>query len=261
MKRYLYIIIPILVFSLIIFLLSYDFSKNNDLNIIIGKNTVFNKKNNIWSVNKSYDLKWKKLPIFNIDELDENNEYYLYKDINGWDIFTEDKNVVNVDTSDIFSYDYINKMNAFNIDEYIEVGNDLLNDENIQTVINENNLSDKAITTLKKISIDLDNDNNTEYIYLLSNRVQGEESSDNNFYSIAFTIFNNNIYYLYKDISTNPLTCDPSIRNVIDTNNDNNYEFVFRCFTYSDVNSVDILFSYDKKQGYNKIISNYYNLT
>lgn len=87
---------------------------------------------------------------------------------------------------------------------------------------------------VRSISLDIDNDKNLENIYVMNNVFNAKEGE--NSFALVFIIDDEKRVYIYEKIedSVETLTmCVPYIQNVIDIDQDKNYEIIMGCEYFS----------------------------
>ena len=112
-------------------------------------------------------------------------------------------------------------------------------------------------TSIYKVSVDYDTDGEDEDFYIISNVFPSDFEPETSF-AIAFMVKNNQIYYLYNDVSkyTGSLNgCKPYYHSFIDTNYDDIYEVIVSCGRYGADDQVDMLFSWEE-ESFKLLISN-----
>ena len=180
----------------------------------------------------------------------EVGNYYLwYSD--KWYAFDDQKNAVKID-GEMFAYsaNFDLKVNNFTTEE-------VDNYEFVNYVLESNGISTSSkFTSIYKIELDIDNDFNDETFYLISNAFPLDFEPEKSF-SIAFMVKDNNIYYIYKDVTANKgfNGCKPYYNTFLDVDNDNVSELILSCSNYSVSNRVDMLYKYEE-DGFKILISN-----
>ena len=244
-KIYIVLILILFIFFLIMFcLFGIDNIKKSNIRttIVVGDDTIWNLQKNKWTSSSRKDLlNWKKFTVFtNNNKL---GDYYLWFD-DKWYLFDEKKNPVNLDGSllayrsnvdlnvldfsleEIEDFDYVYKVLE-------DVGLDLTND----------------FTVSRHISIDFDNDSILEDFYVISN-VFAKDFDPSILFSIVFMVKDNEIYYIYKDISTNHgfNGCKPFFTSFLDTDLDGTSEFMLSCARYSVQGQINMLYKYENNK-------------
>ena len=220
--------------------------------LIVGDETVWKlsekKWHNITYKSSLQDLSWKKYKVF--ENSQEVGNYYLwYSD--KWYAFDDQKNAVKID-GEMFAYsaNFDLKVNNFTTEE-------VDNYEFVNYVLESNGISTSSkFTSIYKIELDIDNDFNDETFYLISNAFPLDFEPEKSF-SIAFMVKNDNIYYIYKDVTANKWFngCKPYYNTFLDVDDDNVTELILSCSKYSVADRVDMLYKYED-DGFKIIISN-----
>ena len=220
--------------------------------LIVGDETVWKlsekKWHNITYKSSLQDLSWKKYKVF--ENSQEVGNYYLwYSD--KWYAFDGQKNAVKID-GEMFAYsaNFDLKVNNFTTEE-------VDNYEFVNYVLESNGISTSSkFTSIYKIELDIDNDFNDETFYLISNAFPLDFEPEKSF-SIAFMVKNDNIYYIYKDVTANKgfNGCKPYYNTFLDVDDDNVTELILSCSKYSVADRVDMLYKYED-DGFKIIISN-----
>ena len=220
--------------------------------LIVGDETVWKlsekKWHNITYKSSLQDLSWKKYKVF--ENSQEVGNYYLwYSD--KWYAFDDQKNAVKID-GEMFAYsaNFDLKVNNFTTEE-------VDNYEFVNYVLESNGISTSSkFTSIYKIELDIDNDFNDETFYLISNAFPLDFEPEKSF-SIAFMVQNDNIYYIYKDVTANKgfNGCKPYYNTFLDVDDDNVTELILSCSKYSVADRVDMLYKYED-DGFKIIISN-----
>ena len=106
------------------------------------------------------------------------------------------------------------------------------------------------------VSFDFDNDGKDEDFYVISNVFPLDFEPEMSF-SIVFMVKDNNIYYIYNDVSKNNFTngCKPFFTSFLDADNDGTYEFILSCGRYSISEQIDMLYKYSDDE-FKILISN-----
>ncbi len=252
-KIYIFLIIILIVFFLLMYFLIGKNSiekQNQTLTILTGEDTIFEYSNNQWKQEKEHidDYNWSKFSIYLNDKYIGKN--YVWHD-DKWYIFDENKNAINY--TDKFLG--INSNFQVKVKEFNSIDN--TNKNIVQEVLKSNNLPVDSNLTLNSItSIDLDNDNKEEAIYIISNTFP-EDSEPKTIFSYVFMVDDNNIYYIYKynekvDYYSG---CRPYLNSLLDIDNDNKYEILLSCSPYSTQNPINYLYKLSDNE-FKLLISN-----
>ena len=243
-KVYIILLVILLVFGLVMFLL---FGVRNireesfASTVIVGDNTtqIYNQNKWIYLRNRTSleKLNWKEYHVF-LDNK-EKGDYLLWHN-DKWYTFDKDKNAVNLDGKFIaYSANY--KMKVL---DFIE--DDVDDNTYVKQVLQENGLSTSSqFSSIYKVSLDYDSDNQDEDFYIISNAFPIDFEPDVTF-SIAFMVDNNTVYTLYSNIGDNMgfNGCKPFYHSFIDTNDDNVYEIILSCGQYSVEEQIDMLYQF-----------------
>lgn len=254
-RVYVVLLIVLVIFLIVMFMLfgtkTIKEEKVSEI-LVVGDETVWKYSNKKWH-NLTYkstlqDLSWKKYRVFENNK-DIGNYYLWYSD--KWYVFDNQRNAVKVD-GDIFAYrsNFDLKVKDFsieNVDNY----------DFVNYVLESNDISiSSEFTSIYKIDLDVDNDSNDETFYLISNAFPLDFQPEKSF-SIAFMVKDNNIYYIYKDITANKgfNGCKPYYNTFLDVDQDNNIELILSCSKYSVSDRVDMLYKFEE-DGFKILISN-----
>ena len=255
-RTYIILIILLLAFALFMFVMfGRDYVKKGKYStvLIIGNNTVFTYDNKMWkritNVNSLNDLSWKKYSVF-VDKENIGN-YYLSRD-DRWYAFDDEKNAIDID-GDLLGISSNHDITVLKVDEILVDNSDTI----VQEVLLDNNLSiSSEFTSAYKVVFDFDNDGSDEEFYILSNAFP-TTFTPTDYFSIAFMVKDNKIYYIYNDFRTNDLFngCKPYFNTFLDIDNDNKYEFIFSCSAFSENGRADMLYKFSQNN-FKIIISN-----
>ena len=254
-RVYIVLLIVLVIFLIVMFMLfgtkTIKEEKISEI-LVVGDETVWKYSNKKWH-NLTYkstlqDLSWKKYRVFENNK-DIGNYYLWYSD--KWYVFDNQRNAVKVD-GDIFAYrsNFDLKVKDFsieNVDNY----------DFVNYVLESNDISiSSEFTSIYKIDLDVDNDSNDQTFYLISNAFPLDFQPEKSF-SIAFMVKDNNIYYIYKDITANKgfNGCKPYYNTFLDVDQDNNIELILSCSKYSVSDRVDMLYKFEE-DGFKILISN-----
>ena len=242
-KLYIVLLIILFVFgALMYYLFGRDYHKNDSHEAtIVTDNVVWSLNNNRWSTitnNTSLDsLNWKKYDVYvNHEKL---GNYYLWKDNNIWRVFDDNKKALYVDGEILgINSNYNISVSKTNVVD--------VNDNSIFRQILEDNdvsLSNSNYNSFTKIPLDFDKDGIIEEFYILSNVF----SEDSTYYSLAFMLKNDRLYYIYKNISSgNGFNgCKPYYNSFLDIDGDSKDELILSCSSYSVNGQSNILYSFD----------------
>lgn len=168
--------------------------------LILGNNTLWEKKNDTW---RSLDS----------DKLDKDINYTVYVDnfykgiyqidyINTWNVYTADSNLFYEGNLLAYSNKLIKDVKNYDVDVLS------LSDVNYLNDILSKNYTIDDFTYQEKVSVDLNNDGINDYIIVANNfDIEGA----NNYFSIIYTVINgvNNII-LNKNIEVEKVHYEPS---------------------------------------------------
>ena len=255
-RTYIVLIFILVLFALFMFFIfGRDYVKKSKYStiLIVGNNSVFTYDNKRWkkitSVNTLNDLSWKKYSVF----VDKENigDYYLSHD-DRWYAFDDDKNAIKLD-GDLLGIASNHDIIVVKLDDILVDNSDSI----VQEVLLDNNLSlSSEFTSAYKNVFDFDNDGVDEEFYILTNAFP-TTFTPTDYFSIAFMVKNNKIYYIYNDFRTNELFngCKPYYNTFLDIDNDKKYEFIFSCASFSENGRSDMLYKFSK-DGFKILISN-----
>ena len=255
-STYIVLLVSLIAFFLVMFLVfGLDNIKKEKYatTLLVGDDTVWtysNKKwNNISKVTTIKDLSWKKFNVYNDNKKVGN--YYLWRDEDRWYAFDDKKNAIPM-SGEFFAYDA-----NYDIDVSDFTEEEITDRTYVNQVLEENDLSPSSKTSTEyMIRFDYDNDGVEEEFYLISNVFALDFTPETSF-SIVFMVKNDQVYYIYKDISTNRIYngCMPYFTTFLDSDDDGNYEFVLSCARYSVSGVVKMLYKNEKGE-FKILISN-----
>ena len=245
-KVYIILLIILVVFFLVMF---FAFGVTNirqgkqNTTILIGDDTIWSYDKKKWlslttrsSIEK---LNWKEFQVYLDNE--KFGSYYLWHD-DKWYAFDSKKNAVSLD-GEFLAYRANCEMKILPFQE-----ENIVDYTYVDAVLKENDLSLSSLfTTTSKISLDFDDDGADEDFYLISNAFPLDFEPEKIF-SIVFMVKNEEIYYIYNDISDNRSFngCKPYFTSFLDADNDNNLEFILSCGGYSTSEPVHMLYEYEQ---------------
>ncbi len=255
-KKYLFVFIIIIVFSVAVFILyGFDSSKNKkmDPTIIIDNDAIFKFNGVRWvelNDNEIDSLSWKKYKVYTDSAY--FGKYYLVNQ-NKWYLFDDNNNAVNYEGSFI-ALDNSHKYKVINIKQ-----NDITDTSYVEKVLTENNINtDISISSSSVIAVDIDNDGKNEYIYTISNRFS-EKKKEEKYFGFIFMVKNNKVYYIYSNSSKEDDIydgCMPYVNSIIDVDNNNKYEYIISCAYYSNNGVEQGLYNFDNAN-FNLLVSNF----
>lgn len=230
-KKYIIVFVILAIYILIIFLTN---GKNiirenfDSVYMMISPSTQWKFEKGNWTIAtnivdyslKSFHTYVDNKPFGNYN-VTYNNKFYLFDDKRN--SIKYDGNLIAIRGS--IPIDIINFKDE-KIEPSIEVVSNALKEKNINASI-EN-------IRVRKIEIDLDNDRQTENIYITSNVFYAKENEDS--FALVFIVENNQIVYIYEEIEKYIKTlemCTPYIQNIIDIDKDKKYEIVMGCEYFS----------------------------
>ena len=252
--------IIILVILVVYFLVFYLFWGRENLKkdrysttIMVGENTVWSLSGRKWlNITKQStieSLNWQKFKVF-VDNKSLGENYVWHDD--KWYVFDKNKKALTF-TGKFLAYKANYDINVLDFTE-----DNITDLTYVNEVLTDNDLSiSSQFTTSKKTSIDIDSDGIDEDFYLISNAF-ADEFTPNILFSIVFMVKDNNIYYIYNDISQNNLDykeCKPYFNSFLDIDNDKTYEMILSCGRYSVKEEVNMLYQFSS-DGFKIIISN-----
>ncbi len=243
---YITLIIILVVFLALMYFL---FAKDNlnqerySTTFLVGDQTVWNYSSRRWTSFTSYktlnEINWKKFTVY-----EDNNKlgnFLAWKD-DKWYFFTDNKEAVVTNGGKILAFNSNHNIDVLDFKE--EQANTDSDQSVIDFVLKDHNLSTSSkLTVSTKINADLDNDQEEETIYCLSNAFATDYYPDSVF---SFVVIKDeeNIFYLYEAVDDNTGTnsCRPFIHHILDVNNDKDYEIIVSCGRYSIEEQLDMLF-------------------
>jgi len=220
-KKYIVIIIVLVVYLLLMMALFASENKViDDTYIIVGNDAFWHYKDEKWESQDidSYNFSENKFKVYK-DQLYQG-DYFLQNYNDTWYFFND-----NNESSDLYG-----ELFAYLSEEEIKVLEFTKNDMNINEVnevlkdydIEINSLSE--LSYAKKIEINLDTDEEKEYIYSISNVMMTETGT---MFSIVLYEDKNKIKEIIYDTS-NDNDYIYSISNIIDINSDGKYEIIMK---------------------------------
>lgn len=243
-RTYIFLIIILVVFFIVMFLVfgRKNIKKSDNTSVfILGDSTVWKySKNNYYNI--TYKSSFQKLS-WNSYDVYSNNEkvgnYYLWYN-DKWYVFDKDRNPIKIDGDLIaIKSNYGLELKKFSTENVTDFSY-------VDMVLEDNGLSsDSQFTSIYKINFDIDNDSVNEEFYIISNAFAIDFVPEKTF-SIAFTIKDNSLYYIYRDVTDNKnfSGCIPYYNSFLDFDNDGTSEFVLSCAKYSNMGQIDMLYKY-----------------
>lgn len=256
-KIYIVLIIALVVFFVVMFTTFGTKKIREDKytsTIIVGDDTVWTYSNKQWlnirSLSSIEKFNWEKFRVYSNNS--PVGDYLMWHDDrDGWYVFDEEKNAIVVDGSLLaINSNYNIKVLEFSEDDNVDMGY-------VRTVLEDNDLSvSSQFTSLYKVDVDFDSDGVEEEFYVMSN-VFALDFNPNQLFSIVFMVKNEQIYYIYNNVTRNKSfnSCKPYFNTFLDVDNDNNYEFILSCGKYGNSKSVDMLYKFDEN-AFKIVISN-----
>lgn len=256
-KIYIVLLIMIAVFFVVMFLtfgVENIKQDNYSSTIIVGDTSIweYNKKNwvNIRGNTSIEKLNWSKFHVFSNNE--KIGTYSLWHD-DKWYVFDDNRNALKIDGNLLaISSNFDVKVLPFSVDN---ISNQDM--KYVYSVLRDNNLSvDNKFTSLGNVKVDFDGDGVIENFYVISN-VFAMDFTPKMLFSIAFMIKDNNLYYIYNDVSENRSYngCKPYYNSFLDTNNDGIFEFILSCGKFGSNDQVDMLYKFEEN-AFKIVISN-----
>lgn len=227
------IIIIIIVLSVMFFLtIGLDLMKNDKMDnvVVVGNEAIFKKEGEKWRNVSFQDIgkyNWKEYYTY-IDHsyYGNYNLYYSEK----WYLFKGKNEAVNYE-GDLLALRGNIKYKVVDFTLH-----DIEDFTDSKRVLQENNLPiDSVLTSSSFVNIDIDHDGVKEQIYMISNKFPIEDVGDT-YFSFIFMVKDNRIIYLYKKVEQledSYSGCKPYISNMMDVDEDNQYEIIISCGYYS----------------------------
>lgn len=254
-KKIYYGIILFLLVYLVIFLLLFkkDTNNKNKKNygaFAIGNDAFFLYENGNWlSINTRYrkNYNWYLFDVYSDNEFLAKYSM-IYSGI--WNMFDDKKNKIDDSFNEKIG---ISTDLSYKMKEYNEKDSSL--DSYVKQVFERYNIPNTiALTSNRIIRVDIDNDNELESIYTVTNAFSEIEQSIT--FGFIFLVDDSKIYMIYDEIferNTFSDTCKPYVSYILDFNH-KNYIMV-SCAYYSDLGRKVLLYRYkDKKM--KEVISN-----
>ncbi len=257
-KPYIFVLALLGIFFLIIFFtIGLDSLKNRNKNLylIVDQSAVWEYNKTKW-VNvdrKNYlEYNWKKCKYYEEGNFIHHN--YLVYTNDRWYVFNANKDAI-LPNSKFLAVGGNKKVSVKNSHLIDTDQNDQLI---IEQVLKENGISDyENYMTRSKLTTDLDNDQEEETLYVLSNMFP-TDFSPTKIYNIVFVKDNDSIIYVYKDIdsfSNMYNHCKVYLNNIIDVDQDSKDEIIIGCGYYSTNGIMNQMYTLKNKE-YKLLISN-----
>lgn len=252
--------IIVLVILIILFLIAIitigisDINKKN-LYLIVDQSSVWEYQKTKWvniSILNYEQYNWQKCNYYEEGKMLGNN--YLVYTNNKWYVFDSNKDAI-IQNNTFLAVGGNKKATVKNTNQ---LPTDKSDEIIIQQVLRENSITDyENYVTRSKVITDLDNDNEEETLYILSNMFP-TDFSPTKVYNIVFVKDRDSIIYVYKDIddlANMYNNCKVYLNNILDVNEDNKYEIIIGCGYYS-TNGVENNMYTLKNKEYKLLISN-----
>lgn len=252
------LIIILIVFVLIMFIvfgISAFRKEKERLYIVVDNNAMWIYKNNKWATISKDDAKSYNWTAFDVYEGNSfsGRDYLMYTN-NKWYIFDNAKKAVIPKDQVLAIGGNIN----VSVLDFSTTNIDSNDDVYINSILKRYDISDtKNFTTKEKISLDFDGDGKYEDLFILSN-IFPSYFIPSISYNLIFLRDDNATYIVYKNISKysdDYSGCKAYVNNIIDINNDKNYEILIGCGYYSVQGVYHALYTF-KDNKYQLLISN-----
>lgn len=255
-KQYLIVFGILIFYFLIMCIIFNDKSKNtNPTYILLDSKNIWKYQAKEWknvtnSSNAEYD--WEKFDIYENQEKKGSYKVHFYN--NEMYIFDDQKNRIRTEGNVLA----IKGNKKINIIPYKESS---IENEKIYQILEELNIeSNSDLTKLssnKKITIDIDNDQEKETFYSLSNIfIDNDELISNKKFSVIAMEKNNKISFLMDEIYNKEEFmeyCNPEVFSIIDVNEDEKLEIISKCVYVDQIGTYYNLYNL-KKGKYEPII-------
>ena len=195
------------------------------------------------------EYNWQKFDIY------ENNKYIgkynaLFNET--WHFYDDNDKPVKIDSTNMIA---IRSNRDYSIADFNEREISDKEIEYVKKVLEENKISTNDFTSSSVIEYDLDNDNEMEKIFTISNVFT--ENVAEKIFNFVFVVKDDKITVVsqtisnYEDMYDN---CKIYVSKIIDVNNDNKYEIITGCGYYSDMQNCFEMYELDNNK-YQKIKS------
>lgn len=251
-KKTIIIIVSIIVVYLFLAIILFGWTnfldKFQKSYVMLNPDTKWQLKNGKWSdITNDKVYNWKKFDVY-VDNQLLGNYNLLYN--KKWYLFDNNRKSVKYEGNMIA----IKGNKKYKVIDFKEEDFDNTDKIILKDILEKENIDyPKEFTYAKKISLDLDGDNNIETIYTISNAFTNDTLVNYKF-SIVF-IKDDNIQILYKNKETlerQYYLCVPKVKAIIDFNLDSKYEIITECNYFNLLGTCNSL--YQKKDGLYKIM-------
>ena len=243
-KIFLIVLVIYVLIMLLVFLPNYLKKQNETMFIMTTRYKIKYEKGKWKKITNSDDYKLRKLNIY-LDG-DYFGEYrILYS--NRFTLLNDNDEIVPYDGI-IFAYSGSNKIKLHEISYNEEIN--YKDDEIVKDALSKIGITQMAYYNIRqKSSIDIDNDNKNEYIYIIDNYEKASNNSIDGItgpvandsgknFSVIFMYKNNKVYIIDKIITEDYAFKVFEVLNVIDIKEDNKLELIYnvgeRYNTFSD---------------------------
>lgn len=244
-KVYIFLLILMLAFF---FLMYFTIGKNHieksnqELTLLVGDNTIWNYSNLNWykvSDTSIPQYNWKKFKIY-LDGI-YKDDYYVWHD-DKWYIFDDNKQPIN------YSEKFLGVVANYNIKVKEFMPKEVEDSEVIYSFLSKKGISSSTELTVKtQTTFDIDDDNNQEKIYIVSNAFAIDFYPDEVF-SYVFMEKNKKLYEIYgfKEKNNYNNGTKPYINSILDVDDDGQYEIIVTLAQYSNLPQDNRLYKFTK---------------
>lgn len=243
-RIYIFLIIAFIVFFFLVFLLYGKDSirkEKEEVLMLVGDNTIWSYSQNHWYDNSDEIEKynWKKFKVYLDGKY--SDEYYVWYD-EKWYIFDKDKEPKSYQEKFLaMQSNYDIKVKQFNS----EPNN---NQDIVSKYLKDKGLSSASqLTTNTKTTLDIDNDNKDETIYIISNAFPLDFNPEKIF-SFVFIEKDGKIIDIFSSIENNTYDngVKPYIESILDIDEDGKYEMIIAYAGYSITPTTHTMYKLDK---------------
>lgn len=215
---------------LFIFIIPSILKSNTGTYLLIDNYEKWKYNGKTWeNITDKSEYNWQKFDVY------ENNKYIgkynaLFNET--WHFYDDNDKPIKIDSTDMIAIRSNRNYSVANFNEREIYDNEMAY---VNKVLEENGISTNDFTSSSVIEYDLDNDNEFEKIFTISNVFTENETEK--IFNFVFVLKNDKIIDISKTISNYADmydNCKMYVSKIIDVNNDKKYEIITGCGYYSD---------------------------
>ena len=230
-RKYIVLLIIFIIYFLIMFIvfgLPNIIKRSKDIKLALGEQTIFIYEDEEWKNITPVDIErydWIEYRVY--DNNKYVNKYQIKSSDKGFLLFDENRDPYNITSYSLLGISGNKRENVINKDKYKEE----IKDQNIKEFLSTKGFKEEDLTTSIKYSYDLDGDHKKENIYVVSN-MYSSNFINNKVFSYIFYEKDGIFSVIHEgrtSITSQYLLCFGDVRNIVDLDNDANYEIVTSC--------------------------------